>query len=303
MLSRSSPPGPNMAAFEARLRTLGYVPDVNIVIDDCVVRPWDDDLSAVTIDLIRQAFDAVVTTGTGLGLAFKRATERVQADRPARQRTPVIMTTDDGDCVGAGLVDSLTRPGGNVTGLTSGFSDLAGKRLELLREALPEVSRVATLWNASLPDKELDRRNVQQTAAQLRIDLCEVPVRHVDDLPNAVRAAAKAGAEALLILGDALTFRRQKQIVSLADEHHLPVCDFVSAAVPAGMLMSYGPYMPALYARAAEYVDQVLQGSCPADLAMEGPTQFELAINLQTAERLGLALPESFVRHADIIVR
>jgi putative tryptophan/tyrosine transport system substrate-binding protein len=303
MLSSSTPPGPNMTGFVTRLRALGYEPNVNIAIEEFVVRPWDENVSAATMELARQAFALILTTGTGLGLAFKTATAAVQADQPAHRRTPIVLTTDDGDCVGAGLVESLARPGGNVTGLTSAFSMLVGQRLELLREALPQVSRVAILWNASLPDKALDHRNAYHAAEQLGLGLHPLPIQHVDELPKAIMAAVEAKVEALFILGDALTFRRHKQILSLTEEHGLPVCDFVAASVPNGALMSYGPYMPALYARAADYVDWMLDGALPMDLPMEGPTQFELAINVTTAERLGLRLPDSLVRRADLVLR
>lgn len=299
------PPGqfPHIASFERRLRELGYaietdgeraaVPGRDLVLEYRWADPWDSAAAAVGAAALVDARCAVIiTSGTMLTLAVKQRT----------QTTPIVMICDDGDCVGAGLVASLERPGGNVTGSTSAVARLSGKRLALLAEACPSVSRAGVLYNPAVPDKASDLARLEAAAGERHIALTRLPINQPGDIPGAFESARREGVEGLLTLSDALVFMRRKQIAALAAEHRLPAMYTHRASVLAGGLMSYGPNMADLYARAADYMDKILAGARPADLPVAEPDGFELVVNPTTADTLGLTLPPSLLAHVDALL-
>ncbi len=290
--------GATIVSFEERLRAHGLLLGQDLLFESFYVEPWDQQLPAVAKSLVQKHFDAIVTTSTPLALALQQATAVVEAERPVRARTPIIMTTDDGDCVGAGLVASLDRPAGNVTGLTSEFSRLCRKRLELLAAVRPGLARVAVVWNPTVPDKRLDWQETTAGAEELGIHLQSLEITEPADIPDAFARAHAAAAEGLLTLGDGLTFRRRRQLVALAAEHRLPAIYEHRAFVDLGGLMSYGPNMLDLYANAATYLVRVLQGESPADLPVGRPDHFDLVVNLMTANNLSLTFPPSILADA-----
>lgn len=207
------------------------------------------------------------------------------------------------DPLTAGYIASLARPGGNVTGLTAIGRELSGKRLELLQAAVPGVSHVAVLWNAANPEKALDWQELQAAARVLGIQLQSLAVRDPGEFAPAFATAAKAGAQALVVVRDALIASQYRRLVELAATHRLPVMYYGREFVEAGGLMSYGPKLLDLFRRAAYYVDKILKGAKPADLPVEQPTQFELVLNLKTAEALGLTIPPLLLYQADEVIR
>jgi putative ABC transport system substrate-binding protein len=207
------------------------------------------------------------------------------------------------DPVAFGLVASLARPGGNVTGFALLFPELSGKRLEVLKEALPKLSRVAVLWNAANPYKAYDLKEVQAVAGALRVTLQTLPVRRPEDLDEAFEAAVKSRAGGLITLEDPFTGAHRRRIVDLALKHRLPAVYATRVFVDAGGLMSYGPNPVDQSRRAATYVDKILKGAKPADLPVEQPTRFELVINMKTAKALGLTIPQSLLLRADEVIQ
>jgi putative ABC transport system substrate-binding protein len=208
-----------------------------------------------------------------------------------------------GNAVATGLVASLARPGGNVTGLTALAQELSGKRLELLKEAVPGLSRVAVLWNAANPDKAHDLEEIQVAAGALRLQLQSLEVRSPDDFGSAFRATNSKRVGAIFTLTDALTITHQSRILDLATKRGLPTLFQTRDFVDAGGLMCYGPNDADLYRRAATYVDKILKGAKPGELPVEQPTRFELVINLKTAKKIGVTIPPEVLMRADKVIR
>jgi len=284
---------PHLARLEDRLRELGYrfhvdgqeddVRDPDTELEYRWVEAWEPEaIAAEAGALVADGFGVIVTSGSVLTLAVMRLTSTI----------PIVMICDDGDCVGSGIVASLDRPGGNVTGSTSAVSRLCGKRLEILREAAPGTSRVGVLYNPDVPDKVSDLMGLTETAERLQIPLVLLAARHPADIPPLFDVAMRERVDALLTLSDSLIFRRRKQIAELATQNRLPAIYTHRASVEAGGLMAYGPNMADLYARAAEYVDKILCGAKPAALPVGQPTSFEFTFNPAAAQSLGLRLPK-----------
>ena len=217
----------------------------------------------------------------------------------SRDRTSLLST----DPVGTGLVASLARPGGNITGLTTLSPELNGKRLELLKEAVPGLSRVAVLWNLANPDKALEFEQIEVAARQLRLQLQSLEVRGPDDFEKAFRGATTKRASALLTLTDALTISQLSSIAELAAKRRLAAIFSEREFVDAGGLISYGPSSADLFRRAATYVDKILKGAKPGDLPVQQPTRFELVINLKTAKKIGLTIPPQVLMRADKVIK
>jgi putative ABC transport system substrate-binding protein len=210
--------------------------------------------------------------------------------------------TSVGDPVALGIISSLDRPGGNITGLTQMSPDLTGKRLELLKELLPKVKRVGFIWNSDNPGMRLRFNTAAAAAAGLGITMQSLDVRSPDDLTTAFAAATKERADALVLPASAS--RYEKQTAGFAAKNRLPLtCDTVELVERSGCLMSYGPSYPDLRRRAATYVDKILKGASPADLPVEQPTKFEMAINLKTAKQIGLTIPPNVLARADRVIR
>ena len=286
------PPESYIEAFRQGLREHGYVEGQNILIEYRWAEGNEERLRSLVGELIRLKVDLIVTSAPAATRAAKEATTTI----------PIVMV-HVADPVAFGLVASLARPGGNVTGFALLFPELSGKRLEVLKDALPKLSRVAVLWNAANPFKVYDLKEVQAVASTLRVTLQTLPVRGPEDLDDAFQAAVKSGAGGLITLEDPFTGAHRTRIVDLALKHRLPAVYGTRVFVDAGGLMSYGPNPVDQSRRAATYVDKILKGAKPGDLPVQQPTRFELVINLKTAKALGLTIPQSLLFRADEVIQ
>jgi len=248
-------------------------------------------LSDLASELVRLNVNIIVTWGTPPTLAAKQATTTI----------PIVIA-GVGDPVRSGLVSSLAHPGGNVTGVTVLGPGLAAKRLELLKEAVPNMSRVAFLWNPANPDQKSSFDEVQAGARTLGVTLQSVEARSGEELERAFAAMKQSRPSALLMTGDGVHQRYIGRIVAFTSETRLPAMYQLKEAVDRGGLMSYGASLPDLGRRAAHYVDKILKGAKPADLPIELPTRFELVINLKTAKALGLTIPQTILLRANQII-
>ena len=286
-----APPTADIEGFRQGLREHGYVEGKNIVVEYRWADGNEQRLRAIVAELIRLKVDLIVTSAPAATRAAKEATTRI----------PIVMVLV-ADPVAFGFVASLARPGGNVTGFAFLLPELSGKRLELLKDAIPELSRVAVLWNAANPYKAFDLKEVQAVADALRVAVQTFPVREPNDFGDAFEAAVKSRARGLITLEDPFTIAHRTRIIDLALKHRLPAVYGVRPFVDAGGLMSYGPDRVDQNRRAAIYVDKILKGAKPADLPVERPTKFELVINMKTAKALGLTIPQSLlVRAVEVI--
>jgi putative ABC transport system substrate-binding protein len=280
-------------AFRQRLRELGYIEGQNITIEYRWAEGHDDRLPGQAAELVRLKADVIVTTGTPGTLAAMQATKTI----------PIVMTSS-GDAVLAGLVASLARPGGNVTGLTLFGPELEGKRMELLKQAVPRLSRVALLWNPANPAVVDVFKQTQIAAEALRLTPQPVvEVRRVEDFDLAFATIASARPHALVVIIDRFLLAHRRRIVDFAANRRLPAMYGYRDYVDAGGLMSYAPSNIDLVRGAAIYVDKILKGAKPADLPVEQPTKFELVINLKTAKALGLTIPQSLLLRADEVIQ
>jgi putative tryptophan/tyrosine transport system substrate-binding protein len=291
-LSTNPPPAHLWEALLGGLRERGYIEGQNLAFERRFSEGNAERFPEVAAELVRLRVDLIIVTTTPAALAAKHATQTI----------PIVMTTAL-DPVGAGLVASLARPGGNLTGLSALGPELSGKRLELLKEVVPGMTRVAVLWNAANPVNALVWQETQAAAGVLGLRLHGQDVRSLQDLEGALARTAQARPEALLVLGDTLIYMYEQQIAAFATQNHLPSMFGRRQSVMAGGLMSYGPSIPDLYRRAATYVDKILKGAKPGDLPVEQPTKFELVINLKTAQALGLTIPPTFLYRADEVIQ
>jgi putative tryptophan/tyrosine transport system substrate-binding protein len=282
-------------AFRQGLRDLGYVEGRNLVIEYRDAEGKAERLPALAAELVALKVDVIVTVSNTTALAAKQAT-----------RTVPIVFTAVADPVAAGIVTSLARPGGNVTGLASLGSELVGKRLELLKQAVPGVSRVAVLWlPGALGERtDNDMRTGADVASRARgVRLQFVEARDPADFDRAFSDMTRARADALTVLPSNMFLREHRRLVDLAAKNRLPAVYTSREFVDAGGLMSYGTNSADLHRRAATYVDKILKGAKPGDLPVEQPTKFELVINLKSAKALGLTIPQSVLAHADEVIQ
>jgi putative tryptophan/tyrosine transport system substrate-binding protein len=286
-----APPAADIEAFRQGLREHGYVEGKNIVVDYRWADGNEQRLRAIVAELIRVKVDLIVASAPAAARAAKEAATTI----------PIVMVLV-ADPVAFGFVASLARPGGNVTGFAFLLPELSGKRLQLLKDAIPKLSRVAVLWNAANPYKAFDLKEVQAVAEALRVAVETLPVRGPDDFAHAFEAAIASGAGGLITLDDPFTIGHRTRIVSLALKYRLPALYGVRPFADAGGLMSYGPDRFDQNRRAATYVDKILRGAKPADLPVEQPMKFELVINLKTAKALGLTIPPSVLGRADQVI-
>jgi putative tryptophan/tyrosine transport system substrate-binding protein len=282
---------PGLPAFVEGLRQLGWIEGKTIVIEGRYAENRLDRLPELAADLVRLNVDVIVAAGTLAPLAAKRATATI----------PIVMTSA-GDPLGTGLVSSLGRPGGNVTGLSLMSPDLSGKRLELIEQIVPDIARVAIIWNADNPYPALVFRQTENAARQLKIEVQSLEVRTPEDVEGALEAAVREKANALITVEDPLTQNYRKQIADFAAKSRLPTMSGLREYVDAGGLLSYGPGLADLYRRAAGYVDKILKGIRPSELPVEQPTKFELVINNKTAKALGLTIPPDMLAIADAVI-
>src|SRR5215469_5611883 len=280
-------------AFRQGLRELGYVEGKNIVIEWRGADGNRDRQRVLASELVRLKVDVIVTAGAGGTRAAKEATPTI----------PVVMTQDD-DPVGTGHVASLARPGGNITGLASLSPELSGKRLELLKEIVPKLSRVAVFATSASTDYTQTLKEIELAAGAFGVKLQHLDILGPKDIETAFRAAGMERADAGLmqVSGPVLNIYR-KQLIDLAIKSRLPVIYNLRSHAEAGGLISYGIYLPDLDRRAATYVDKILKGAKPADLPVEQPTKFELVINLKTAKQLGLTIPPTVLYRADKVIK
>ena len=277
-------------AFRKGLRELGYIEGQNIIIEWRFTEGKRERQTNLAADLVRLKVDCIVTAGTSATHAAKQATDTI----------PIVMGGVGDDPVQQGFVASLARPGGNITGFAIMGADLAGKRLELLKEAFPKVSRVAFLWDPANPGLAAYFRETEVAARAIGVQLQSLEFRGSKDIEAAFRAAIKGRAEALIVVAGG---SHRERIVNLAAKGRLPAMYTDPTAVPAGGLMSYGADIPEQFRRAATYVDKILKGTKPADLPVERPIKFELIINLKTAKQIGLTIPPNVLARADRVIR
>ena len=273
------------------LRDLGWVEGKNISIEYRYAEGRHDRLPDLAADLVRLKVDVIVTTATSDALAAQKATKAI----------PIVMVAA-GNPVANGLVESLARPGGNVTGLSQMLQELSGKRLALLKEVVPKLSHVAVLWNPQSASATLNWKENQQPARQLGIELHSLEVRSPNELDKAFEAATRARAGALAILPDPVITTNLKQIVDFAARSRLPSIYQSSEFADAGGLVTYGPDRADLFRRAATYVDKILKGTKPGDLPVEQPSKLELVVNLKTAKAIGITIPQSVLFRADKVI-
>jgi len=279
-------------AFRQGLRDLGYVEGQNIAIEYRFAEGKAERLPDLAAELVRLRVDVIVAPNPTGALAAKNATTTI----------PIVMAIA-GDPVGLGLVASLARPGGNITGMSNVAVELAPKQLQLLKQAVPKVSRVAVLWNPANKANALSLRELEVAARSLGVQLQPLEARSPDDFDRAFAAIARERAGALVVFGDALVLLHQRRIIDLAAKARLPAMYARRELVDAGGLMSYSPSFTDLFRRAATYVDKILRGTKPGDLPVEQPTKFELVINIKTAKTLGLTIPQSVLIRADQIIQ
>ena len=289
-------PNPHLPeAFRQGLRDLGYVEGRTVMIEYRDAKGKPERLPTLAAELVALKVDVILAGGTSQALAAKQVT-----------RTLPIVFAQAGDPVASGLVTSLARPGGNVSGLSNLTSDLVGKHLELLKQAVPGVSRVAVLWRAGEIGERTERdmlKGAEVAGRALGVQLQFVEVRGPADIDGAFSDMTKARVGALTVLGSALFATERRRLVDLVTKNRLPAVYPWREFVDAGGLMSYGANIADLYRRAATYVDKILKGAKPADLPVEQPTTFELVINLKTAKALGLTIPQSVLGRADEIIQ
>jgi putative ABC transport system substrate-binding protein len=283
---------PFLEAFLEGMRALGYVEGQNLVLESRAAAGQYERLPALAAELVRLKVDVLLAVTTPAALAAKQATTTI----------PIVMM-GIGDPVGSGLVASLARPGGNITGLASLDPELVGKQLELLKDVLPTVSRVAILWNPANPAHALAVAQADVAAQRLGVQLHLVEAHGPDAFDRAFAAITSAHAGALLVLGDGMFFEHRRRFAELEATSHLPTLHNARPFVEAGGLMAYGPSRLDIRQRAAVYVDKILKGAKPADLPVEQPTKFELIINLKTAKALGMTMPPSLQLLADEVIQ
>jgi putative ABC transport system substrate-binding protein len=278
--------------FRQGLRELGYVEGKNVVIQRRYSEGAGLRERAGAAELVRLKVDVIVTVGS---IATRAAKEETTT-------TPIVMTQDP-DPVGNGFVASLARPGGNITGLSNFNRELSGKRLELLKEVIPTLSRVAVFGTLTQPGHAQALKETEVAAGAFGLKLQYLDVVEPKDIVTAFRAAAKGRAEAVLVLGGAVLNPRRTQVVELAAKSRLPAIYSIRRYVEAGGLMNYGVSVTDLDRRAATYVDKILKGAKPADLPVEQPTKFEFVINLKAAKQIGLTIPPNVLVRADRVIR
>jgi putative ABC transport system substrate-binding protein len=279
-------------AFRQGLRALGYVEGKNIVIEERYAEEKQDRLSEFAAELVRLKVDVIVTGGPTVTRFAKAATSTI----------PIVMAFDI-DPVGSGFVASLAHPGGNITGLSGLGPELSGKQLELLKEIVPKLSRVAVLGNSTQPGNAPSLRETEAAAREFKVQLQLLDVLKPKDIETAFQAAVKAHADAVLVLGNPFLGAHRKQISELAVKNRLPAMYPQSEFVEGGGLMTYAASRTDLFRRAATFVDKILKGAKPADLPVEQPTKFEFIVNLKAAKQIGLTIPPNVLARADKVIK
>jgi putative ABC transport system substrate-binding protein len=294
-LEGDAAPGPaaiSLKTFRERLRDLGYIEGQNITIEFRYSEGRVERLPGLAAELVGLNCDVIVTQGNEVAQAAKNATKTI----------PVVMALSD-DAVRRGIVADLARPGGNITGLTNMGAQMYGKRLELLKETVPKLSRVAFLWSPTQLSAADNLKEVEAVARYLRVGVQSLEVKGPDDFDGAFQAATKKRAQALILVGGGFFAAHYKRIVELAAKSRLPAMYSNTRYVDAGGLMSYGEDRSEMFRRAAEIVDKILKGTKPADIPVERPKKFDFVINLKAAKQIGLTIPPEVLARASRIIR
>jgi len=282
----------NAQAFRERLRELGYVEGQNLTIEYRYFEGKLERLSEIAADLVRLKCDVIVTTGTEAAQVAKKEI-----------KTVAVVMAFSGDAVRLGIVADLARPGGNITGLTSINAELGGKRVELLKEIIPRLSRMAVLWASGNVNMKYFLSEMESASRSLNVGQQSLEVNRSDDLEGAFQAAMKQRAGALMVSGGAFLAVHQKRIIDLAAKSRIPAMYPNVHYVEAGGLIVYAEERLYMFRRAADYVDRILKGANPATLSVERPKKFELVINLKTAKQIGLTIPPNVLARADRVIR
>ena len=280
---------PNLPVLRDALGRLGWREGGNLTLEYRYGEGRTERLAQYAVELVQLKPDLIYALGGDVAPFAKSATSTV----------PIVVVVSN-DPVQSGLVASLARPGGNVTGLTFLLSDLAAKRLEMLREIAPRTARVGILWNPDHADP--DFRETQTAAAKLGVDIVSLEVRRPDDFEAAFRTAHRERIDALIVVSSRLMTRERQRILDFSTAHRLPVATGWGAWAEGGALFTYGPNIDEIIRRSAGYVDKILRGARPADLPVEQPTRFELVVNLKTVKTLGLPIPQSLLQRADRVI-
>ena len=282
---------PHLDSFKQGLREHGYSEGTNIILEYRYAEGRNDRLVELAKEFVRDKVDVIVTTSS----------ISAQAARKATRTLPIVMTS--GNPVEQGLAESLSHPGGNVTGLTVLASELSGKRLELLKETFPKTARVATLWSSRENESIVGFKETQDAAKAFSVKLHSLEVHGAEDIEKAFADLPKARVDALLVMLSPLVTLHSKHIVELALQQRLPSMYPTRQFAEEGGVMAYGPLVGDLYRRAATYVDKILKGAKPADLPVEQPSKFELVINLKAAKQIGLTIPPNVLARADRVIK
>jgi putative ABC transport system substrate-binding protein len=290
--SAASANSARVEAFRQGLRELGYVEGKNIVIESRYAEGKIDRLPALAADLVRLKVDVILSAGPAVTRPASEATKTI----------PIVMA-QDGDPVANGFVASLARPGGNITGLSTLAPELSGKQLELLKEIVPRLSRVAVLGNSTRPGNAQALKEIELAAGALKVQLQYLDVLATKDIETTFRAASKGRADGVLMLGNPVATSQRTQITGLAVKNRLPAIYDRPEFVEDGGLMTYSVSQNDLFRRAATYVDKILKGAKPSDLPVEQPKKFELIINLKAAKQVGLTIPPSVLARADKVIK
>lgn len=280
-----------VGSFREGLRELGYVEGRTIAIEYRWAEGRYERFPALIAELVALKVGVIVTAGTPASLAVKAAAASI----------PLVMVAV-GDPVGTGLVSSLARPGGNATGLTSIAPDLEGKRLELIREVIPNVARIAVLWNPANAYQHGDEKKVRAAAAALRVEVLSLAVRAADGFDAAFAAILRDKPDAALVLADRLFLHNRDRIIDFVAANSLPTMSAYRELVETGGLMSFGPSYALMHRQAARFVDRILKGANPGDLPIEQPAKFEFVLNLRSAKALGLTVPQTILLRADEVI-
>ncbi len=278
--------------FRQGLRELGYVEGKNIAIEWRSSEGKAERRSEIVAELVRLKVDLIVSGGPSVTRPLKEATSAI----------PIVMAQDT-DPVGNGFAASLARPGGNITGLSSMGPEMSGKQLELMKEIIPKLSRMAIIGNSANPGDALALREAVLAAGAYQIYLSYLDVQEAKDIEPVIRTAAKGRADALLVLGNPIFNVQRQQVIDLVNKHRLPASYRQPEYSDAGGLMTYGPNYPELFRRAATYVDKILKGAKPGEIPVEQPMKFEFIVNLKAAKQIGLTIPPNVLVRADRVIR
>jgi putative ABC transport system substrate-binding protein len=290
--SSASSAASRVEAFRQGMRELGYVEGKNIVVEYRFAEGNLDRLSQLLAELVQLNVDIIVSGGPTVTRPAKAATSTI----------PIVMGFDD-DPVGSGFVASLARPGGNITGSSTLAPEISGKQLEILKEIIAKLSRVAVLGSSTRSGTSLSLKEMELAAAAFKVQIQYLDIQESKDIETAFGAASKGRADAIVVLGSPVLNLRRAQIVDLAIKHRMPGVYAQPEFIDAGGLMYYGPSFADIFRRAATYVDKILKGAKPADLPVEQPKKFEFIVNLKAAKQIGLTIPPNVLARADRVIR